>query len=134
MRSTGDSLAERQRALYTAQEPCYTGTNALTNGLVLRPCLVYTRFDLGVNSRLNQQAYVERWAERIESSGLSSFVLPFLEMGTAFGLLGGQVLLVVGPLIGGAFGKTAEQASDLLSDPGLLRQLRKRLTEGEGGQ
>lgn len=135
-RSTGDSLAERQRApsLYTTQKPCYTGTNVLTTGLVVPPHLRYVRFDLDVNGRLNQQARVERWAERIESSGLSSLALPLLEMATAFGLLGGQILLVVGPLIGGTFGETAEQASDLLSDPGLLRRLRERLTEGYGRQ
>jgi hypothetical protein len=92
------------------------------------------RFDLDVNGRLNQQAHVERWAERIESSGLSSLALPLLEMAAAFGVLGGQILLVVGPLIGGTFGETAEQASDLLSDPGLLRRLRERLTEGYGRQ
>lgn len=87
-----------------------------------------------MNGRLNQLAQVERWAERLESSGLSWLALPFVDLAAAFGTLGGQVLLIVAPLIGGSFGETAEQASNLLSDAELLQQLRERLTEGESGQ
>jgi hypothetical protein len=106
----------------------------LTTGLVLLPYLGYTGFDPAVNRKLNQWANVEQWAERIESIGLSSLALPFLELVAPIGFLGGQALLVVGPLIGGAFGETAEQASRILSDPALLRQLRERLTDGDSRQ
>jgi hypothetical protein len=87
-----------------------------------------------VNGRQNQQVTVERWAEHIESTGLSSLALPVLELTAAFGVLGSQALLVLGPLIGGAFRERAEQASELLSDPELARQLRERLTEGDSSR
>jgi hypothetical protein len=87
-----------------------------------------------MNGRVNQRASVERWAERIESTGLSSLALPFLEVAAAFGLLGGQALLFFEPLIGGTLGETAEQASELLNDPELVSQLRERLIEGDRGR
>ena len=85
-----------------------------------------------VSSETEQQAWVETWARRIETLGLSPVVLPLLDVVQALGFLGSQALLLVQPLVAGIMSDTAlEQSMALLDNPGLLERLRTCLEEGE---
>jgi len=80
-----------------------------------------------------QQAWVETYARRIETSGLGPMALPFLEFAKALGFLGSQALLLVQPLVAGfvddeAFRRTVV----VLESPELLEQLRVCLEGKEG--
>lgn len=78
-----------------------------------------------------QQAWMKRWARRIETLGLSTVVLSLLEFAHAFGFLGSQALLIVQPLMTGIVSDVAlDQAVALLGSPELLDRLRVCL-EGE---
>lgn len=85
-----------------------------------------------VSSETEQQAWVETWARRIETLGLSPVVLPLLDIVQALGFLGSQALLLVQPLVTGIMSDTAlEQSMALLDNPELLERLRACLEEGE---
>lgn len=73
---------------------------------------------------------MDRWAELIESSGLSSVALSLLEGSAAFGFLGHQALLAVEPLMRGVSSKGTERATHHLDNPELWRQLKDRLIRG----
>jgi len=84
-----------------------------------------------VNSKTEQQTWVEAWARRIEALGLSPVALPLIEIAHAFGFLGSQALLMTQPLVTGIVNDaTLEQAMALLDSPELLDRLRVCL-EGE---
>ncbi len=73
---------------------------------------------------LRPLAWVETWARRIEALGLSSMVLPLIEIAHAFGFLGSHVLLMAQPLMSGIVNDTTlEQISALLDSPELLEHL-----------
>ena len=79
-----------------------------------------------------QQAWIETWARRIETLGLSSLALVLLEIAHTFGVLGSQVLLVAQPLMTGIVNDTAlERAVDLLESPDMLERFRVCLEGGE---
>ena len=84
-----------------------------------------------VNDRQAIEAHVDRWAELLESSGLSSVALPLIEMVTAFGFLGQQALLAVEPLVREGSDEKIGKTGHLLDDPERWRRLRRRLTRGE---
>ena len=85
-----------------------------------------------VSSETEQQAWVETWARRLETLGLSPVVLPLLDIVQALGFLGSQALLLVQPLVTGIMNDTAlEQSMALLDNPELLERLRACLEEGE---
>jgi len=85
-----------------------------------------------VSSQVEQPAWVETWARRIEALGLSPVALSLVEMARAYGFLGSQALLVAQPLVTGIAGDaTLERISALLDDPELLEWLQSRL-EGKG--
>ena len=83
-------------------------------------------FNVNVNGQQEREAQVDRWAELLESSGLSSVTLSLLEMSSAFGFLGQQVLLAIEPLMRGTPGNGIAQ---LLGHPDFGRQLRDQLTK-----
>jgi hypothetical protein len=75
--------------------------------------------------------WIETWAGRIESQGLSPVALLLLEIAHAFGFLGSQALLMAQPLITGMLNdSTIERTVALLESPELLEQL-KACLEGE---
>ena len=85
-----------------------------------------------MSSQVEQPAWVEAWARRIEALGLSPVALALIETARALGLLGSQVLLVAQPLVTGITNDaTLERISALLDDPELLDQLQLHL-EGKG--
>jgi hypothetical protein len=88
----------------------------------------------GADGKLERQAPVERWAERIKSLGLSPLAQPLLEIAHAFGSLPAHVLLLLEPLTSGSLSETLEQMASLLSNPDLLRQMSDRLTARDGGE
>lgn len=94
--------------------------------------LWYTTDESPIVSRdTEQQAWVKRWAERIETLGLSTVALSLIEFAHAFGFLGSQALLIVQPLVTGIVSDaTLDQAAALLDSPELLDRLRVCL-EGE---
>lgn len=70
-----------------------------------------------------RQAWVETWAKRLETLGLSPVALVLLEAARAFGFLGSQALLVIQPLVTGIVKDTTfERTVDLLESPDLLEQ------------
>ena len=76
----------------------------------------------------DQQAWVEAWARRIDALGLSSVVLPLIDIAHAFGFLGSQALVMTRPLAAGIVDDAAiEHAAALLDSPELLEQLRVSL-------
>jgi hypothetical protein len=78
-----------------------------------------------VSEDTEQQAWVETWARRLETLGLSPVALVLLEAARAFGFLGSQALLVVQPLVTGIVKDTTfERTVDLLESPDLLEQFR----------
>lgn len=84
-----------------------------------------------MSSEAELRAWVDTWARRIEALGLSSAVLPFLEIARAFGFLGSQILLMAQPLVSGIVNDAAlERTMALLDSPELLDRLRVCL-EGE---
>jgi hypothetical protein len=85
-----------------------------------------------VNGEQEQRSWIEAWARRVETLGLTPVALPLLEMAEAFGFLGSQVLLVIQPLVSGFVSNTGfERTVALLDSPELLDQFRVCL-EGEG--
>jgi len=86
-----------------------------------------------MNRKEEQQMWVETWARRIESQGLSPVALLLLETARAFGFLGSQALLMAQPLMTGILNdSTIEQTIALLENPELLEQLKVCLEEEEG--
>jgi len=84
-----------------------------------------------VSREIEGQAWVETWARRIETLGLSSVALALVEIAHAFGFLGSQALLMAQPLVTGIVNDaTLEQTAALLDSPELLDRLRGCL-EGE---
>lgn len=84
-----------------------------------------------MSSETKQQVWVETWAKRIETLGLSPVALSLLEITHAFGFLGSQALLMTQPLVTGIVkDATIEQTIALLDSPELLDRLRVCL-EGE---
>jgi hypothetical protein len=71
-----------------------------------------------------QPAWLEMWARRISSPGLSPVVSLLIEIARPFGFLGSQALLMTQPLVTGVAGEeTFEQILALLDDPDLLKRL-----------
>jgi hypothetical protein len=66
---------------------------------------------------------VGRLAGWIAARGLESPAIFFLELSKPFALLGGQALLLLQPLLGGALAEWA----DLLEDPAAIDQILDRL-------
>ena len=84
-----------------------------------------------VSIEAEQQVWVEAWARRIDALGLSSIVLPLVDIAHTFGFLGSQALLIAQPLASGIVNNgTIERTVALLDSPELLEQLRACL-EGE---
>ena len=84
-----------------------------------------------VSRETDQQAWVETWARRIDALGLSSIILPLIDVAHAFGFLGSQALLIAQPLLSGIVSETTiERIATLLNDPESLERLKMRL-EGE---
>lgn len=78
-----------------------------------------------------QQAWIETWARRIETLGLSPVALALLEIAHTFGFLGSQVILIAQPLMTGIVNDTTlERAVNLLESPEMLERFRVCL---EGG-
>jgi hypothetical protein len=85
-----------------------------------------------VSNETERQVWVETWAKRIKTLGLSPVALPLLDVVQALGFLGSQALLMIQPLVTGiATDSTFERTVALLEDPELLEQLRACLEEGE---
>lgn len=81
---------------------------------------------------MEQPAWIETWARRIEALGLSSVALALIETARALGILGNHALLMAQPLVTGiANDVTLERVSALLDDPELLERLQSHL-EGKG--
>jgi len=81
-----------------------------------------------VSSEAERPAWIETWARRIETLGLSSVAIPLIEVTHAFGLVGSQVLLIAQPLVTTVINDgTLKRISALLDDPKLLEQLQVRL-------
>lgn len=75
-----------------------------------------------------QTSWIQRWAEDIKVSGLSSPVLLFIEATYAFRFLGNHLFLITRPLMGGILEETTiERATTLLNDPESLAQLKAHL-------
>jgi hypothetical protein len=84
-----------------------------------------------VTSETERQMWIEAWARRIETLGLSPVALPLIEIVRAFGFLGSQALLMAQPLVTGIVDDAAfERTVALLDSPQLLERLRVCL-EGE---
>jgi hypothetical protein len=84
-----------------------------------------------VSREIEGQAWVETWARRIETLGLSPVALALVEIARAFGFLGSQALLLAQPLVTGIVNDgTLERTATLLDSPELLDRLRVCL-EGE---
>ena len=85
-----------------------------------------------VSREIEGQAWVETWARRIETLGLSPVALALVEIAHAFGFLGSQALLVAQPLVAGIVNDaTLERTATLLDSPELLDRLRGCLEEEE---
>ncbi len=77
-----------------------------------------------------QQVWVEAWARRIDALGLTSIVLPLVDLAHTFGFLSSQALLIAQPLASGIVNNTTiERAVTLLDSPELLGQLKTCLEE-----
>jgi len=89
-----------------------------------------------MNGKRLRGAPINRWAEVIESRGLSTLALPFLEVLDALGFLAGQLCFMAEPLIGTRSAGPRVQAgligevSDLLPRPDACTDLRRRLGAG----
>ena len=84
-----------------------------------------------MSGEVEQEAWIETWAKRIDMLGLSLIALPLLQVARTFGFLGSQALLFVQPLASGFVDdRTLERAIALLDNPELLEQLQSCL-EGE---
>ena len=88
--------------------------------------------NLSVNGRQDQRAYVDRWAQLIESSGLCSLAFAILDVVDALGFLGQQALLVIEPLVREVSSREMDQAEHLLGNSDVRAQLRARLIRGRG--
>jgi hypothetical protein len=77
-----------------------------------------------MDGETEQPLWVEGWGRRIDALGLSAVALVLIEAARPFGLLGSQMLLLAGPLLGGLVDDTAvARASALLDSPDLLNRL-----------
>ncbi|MEA3339674.1 MAG: hypothetical protein U9R15_06880 [Chloroflexota bacterium] len=87
-----------------------------------------------MKSELNQPAWVERWARRIEALGLSPALIALIEIARPYGFLGSQALLVAQPLMMGiADSARLGQVLTLLDDAEMLERLKMRLEGKEAG-
>ena len=85
-----------------------------------------------MSEETDRGTWIEEWAGRIETLGLSPLALSLLHVVEAFGFLGSQALLIVQPLATGVVNDvTFDRTVALLDSPELLGELRARL-EGEG--
>jgi hypothetical protein len=87
-----------------------------------------------MNRETEQQVWVEAWARRIETLGLSPVALALLDLAHTFGFLGSQALLMAQPLATGIVTgivneATLERAVTLLDSPELQEQFRVYLEE-----
>ncbi|HEY74434.1 MAG TPA: hypothetical protein G4N99_14340 [Thermoflexia bacterium] len=87
-----------------------------------------------MKSELKQPAWVETWARRIETLGLSSMAIALVEIARPYGFLGSQALLMAQPLMTGIVdGARLDQVLTLLDDAETLERLKMRL-EGKGAR
>ena len=85
-----------------------------------------------MSSEPDEQAWIETWARRIETLGLSPVTPLLIELVRAFGFLGGQALVLAQPLMTGIVSETAlERTAALLDSPELLDRLRAHLEKEE---
>jgi len=85
-----------------------------------------------VKSELEQPAWVETWARRIQALNLSPVVLSLIEIARPFGFLGSQVLVAAQPLMTGiADDEQLGQILALLDNPETWEWLKTCLEEGE---
>lgn len=86
-----------------------------------------------MSSEPDEQVWIETWARRIETLGLSPVIPLLLELVRAFGFLGSQALVLAQPLMTGIVSETTlERTAALLDSPELLERLRARLEKEEG--
>lgn len=83
-----------------------------------------------MNGKQEKQTQADRWAELIESNGLSSVALSLLEIVDTFGFLGHQALLALEPLVRDVSNKQIEQAAHLWGNSEVRAHLRNRLIRG----
>lgn len=82
---------------------------------------------------IGQQIWVETWARRIETLGLSAVAVPMFELVRAFGRLGSQVIFLIQPfMVGTAGGSTLSKTAQMLEDPAFYEQLTLYLDSVEG--
>lgn len=75
-----------------------------------------------------QTSWIQRWAEDIKVSGLSSLVLLLIEATYAFRFLGNHLFLITRPLMSGILEETTiKRAATLLNNPESLAQLKAHL-------
>ena len=85
-----------------------------------------------MSSEPDEQAWIETWARRIETLGLSPVTPLLIELVRAFGFLGSQALVLAQPLMTGIVSETAlERTAALLDSPELLDRLRAHLEKEE---
>jgi len=81
-----------------------------------------------VSIQAEKKTWIQRWAEGIEVSGLSSLVLLLIEATYAFRFLGNHLFLITRPLMSGILEETTiERAATLLNNPESLAQLKAHL-------
>ena len=86
-----------------------------------------------MNVDTGRPLWVRDWAERIQEHQLSFAAMPLLELARAFGVLAGQALLAVRPMLTGIVADaTLEQGAALLEHPELLDLLEAHLAEESG--
>ena len=80
-----------------------------------------------------QQIWVETWARRLDTLGLSVVAFPLFELAQAFGRLGSQVCFLIQPFMADtASESTLSKTAQMLEDPGFYEQLTLYLDSVEG--
>ena len=95
------------------------------------PILWYTSLRVfAVNDQTTRSIWIQSWAKRIKSWGLSSMAVSLLESIHPLSLLGSQTLLLAQPLLGGLIDDTSlERAIALLDDTTVQDQMKSYLEE-----
>jgi hypothetical protein len=84
-----------------------------------------------VDSGITQPGWIRDWAERIDQLRLSPIVLPIIEVGKAFRIVGANSLLVLRPLLEGIVADvTLDRTAALFEQGGVLEGLEELLSGG----